>query len=77
MALFLVDVQWLSIGELQVCRKIVINHVKNFGNTCSHLEKKTDVTIMVSHNLIHNSHSGHNWSMLNWQSYDMIVSAAS
>jgi len=34
-----VDSQSLSIWELQVCWKYVINHVRNSGNTCSH-EKK-------------------------------------
>jgi hypothetical protein len=39
---FLLQEQLLSIGELQVHWKYVINHVRNSGNICSH-KKKTEV----------------------------------
>jgi len=37
---FLLQEQLLSIGELQVHGKYVINHVRNSGNICSHQKKK-------------------------------------
>ncbi len=37
---FLLQEQLLSIGELQVHWKYVINHVRNSGNICSHQKKK-------------------------------------
>jgi hypothetical protein len=59
------------VGELQVCWKYVINHVRNSGNTCP-LDKKDRCHFMLSSSLIHRA--PHNWSMLDliefWDDYE-------